>query len=190
VFDDGDFVIRAELRQDERLLWSGQPPQGLRLQTADAWLIPFSLLWGGFVIFWEASAIRIGAPLFFVLWGVPFIVVGLYFIFGRFWVDAKQRAATYYGITDSRIIIVSGLFSRSIRSLNIRTLTEVSLTKRRDGSGTIYFGPMSSLYAWWGGASWSPGMSRYMPPSIEVESNVQEVYDRIMAAQKTGNATA
>ena len=49
------------------------------------------------------------APFFFRMWGIPFVAVGLYMVFGRFFADAKQRSKTYYGVTSERVIIVSGL---------------------------------------------------------------------------------
>jgi hypothetical protein len=181
--EDADTAIRQDLRPDERLLWSGQPPQGVRLQAADAFLIPLSILWSGFAIFWEILVIVLGAPLFFTGLGVPFVILGLYLVVGRFWVDARQRARTFYALTDRRVVIISGIFSRSARSLAVHTLSDVALTKRKGGSGTISFGPMSPLYAWWGAAGW-PGTSRYAPPCFQLDGNVEEVYEKILAAQQ------
>ena len=134
-------IVQRELGPQERILWAGSPRAGLVFRPADVFLIPFSLLWGGFALFWEYSVLREGAPFFFGIWGVPFVLMGLYFIFGRFLVDKKQRERTVYGLTNERAIIISGLLAQTVKSLNLRTLTDVSLHERPDGSGTITFGP-------------------------------------------------
>src|SRR5258708_30915992 len=137
--------VERKLSPGEKLLWSGQPRFGIRLRGSDAFVIPFSILWCSFAIFWETMAVRKGAPVFFMLWGIPFILVGLYIVFGRFIADAMTRKKTFYGVTSERIIIITGLFSQEIKSLNLRTLTDVSLTERGDGSGTITFEPVYSI---------------------------------------------
>ncbi len=45
---DAGFTPRLE--RGERLLWTGQPAQGLLLTAANGFLIPFSLVWCGFVL--------------------------------------------------------------------------------------------------------------------------------------------
>ena len=129
-------VISEVLGGDERVLWTGRPRQGFLLRPADALAIPFSLFWAGFIVFWEMGVSRGKGNLFMELWGIPFVLIGAHMLVGRFFVDKWQRARTTYGLTSQRVIIVSELFRRSIKSLNLRTLADVSLTERPDGSGT------------------------------------------------------
>src|SRR3954471_6987431 len=90
---DPERRLRAErlLRRGERLLWVGAPDPAVRFTAADGFLVPFSLMWGGFAIFWEAAAFAGGTPFFFKLWGIPFVLVGVYFIAGRFVVKARRK---------------------------------------------------------------------------------------------------
>jgi len=183
---DATQVIQSELEPRERLLWTGQPAQGIKLRGSDIFMIPFSFLWGGFAIFWEYSVIEKGAPFFFMLFGVPFVLVGLYIMFGRFYVEAKQRAKTFYGVTNERVVIASGLFRKKVKSLNLRTLTDISLSESSNGSGSISFGYSSPFASMFGGMYW-PGMEQYMGPRFDLINNAKQVYQHIREAQK--NAT-
>ncbi len=175
--------ITPELDSSEKLLWTGQPRTGVFFRGADAFLIPFSILWCGFAIFWEFMVIRSNAPLLFRLWGIPFVIIGLYFVFGRFWVEALQRKKTFYGLTNERIIIISGLFTRKVKSLSLRNLSEVSLSEKADKSGSITLGPSNPLFAMFGGMTW-PGMGNFLPPSFEMIANAKAVYDLLRNAQR------
>jgi hypothetical protein len=181
-------ALAPHIDRDERLLWSGQPRHGLRFRAQDVFLIPFSLLWGGFAVFWEVMVIRTGAPFFFIIWGVPFVLVGCYIVFGRFFVDARKRARTFYGVTDERILIVSGAFIQQIKSLQLRTLTDVTLTQRGDGSGAITFGPTQFMNSFTGGTSW-PGTGRYVPPCFDMIEEAKEAYAIIRNAQRSASPT-
>jgi hypothetical protein len=176
--------VLAELGPNERLLWSGRPRQGLLLRGSDAFLIPFSLLWGGFALFWEAGVIGSGAPFFFMLWGIPFVLVGLYITVGRFFADAALRAKTFYGLTNERAIIISGLFSPTVKSLSLRTTNDITLSQRADGSGSITFGsgvPFANVYR---GMPW-PGMGTRLAPEFEQIPDSRAVYQLIRQAQQS-----
>jgi len=187
-------VIRGYLETGESLLWSGKPFQGVKLRSQDIFLIPFSLVWGGIAVFWEIMALGIffangeaeppprAVMIFLALFGVPVVLLGLYMIFGRFIVDARQRARTFYGVTDDRIIIVSGLFSQKLKSLNLRTLSDLAMSQKRDGTGTITFGPTHPFATFFGASSW-PGAGSYAPPRFAFIPNVAEVYRIIRDAQ-------
>jgi hypothetical protein len=187
MFQTPESIILPLLDPGERLLWSGQPRGGIRFRRQDVYLVPFSLFWGGFAIFWEIGVLtatsKASNPLatIFPLFGVPFVIVGLYLIFGRFYVDARNRARTTYGITSERIIIVSGLFSPQVKSLQLRTLSDISLTESRDGSGTISFGPTTFVRGFpmsWNGSGNSA-------PSFEMIEGAKGAYGIIRSAQRT-----
>ena len=181
--------VTGELASGERLLWSGQPRGGIRLTPADAFLIPFSLLWGGFAIFWEYRVFQTNAPFFFRLWGIPFVLMGLYLIVGRFFVDASRRSRTYYGLTDIRILIIAGSRSRSVTSLELGRLAQLGITEHSDRSGTISFGTYIGPMPGWVASSW-PGTSKQLPPRFEMIENVRTVYNSIREAQRTYGVTA
>ena len=182
-------VVRAQLAKNEKLLWTGQPRGGFRLRPSDAFLIPFSLLWCGFAIFWELSVLKQGGPAFFTLWGIPFVALGIYVVLGRFFVDAASRAHTYYGLTDERAVILSGLLNRQTKSLPLRAMSDVTLTERADGSGTITLGPSMGMYGWLGGSGW-PGAGRYQPPAFEMIEDAKRVYGLLRDAQSRGDSTS
>jgi hypothetical protein len=140
-------------------------------------------MWCGFAIFWEWSAFTSGAPFFFRLWGVPFVLAGLYFLFGRFLWDAYLRSHTYYGVSKQRILIVTGSRGGNVKSLSLRALADVHLRQKADGGGSIQFGFAGAfgVGAWFSGSGW-PGVPTM--PAFELLENVKHVYDIIRQAQR------
>lgn len=163
----------------EALRWTGRPPPGLRFERGDVLRVPLSLLWGGFAIFWEYLAFRGGAPLFFLLWGVPFVLVGIYIVAGRFFYNAYIRSRTYYGLTSDCALIVSERPGGGIERLYLPAIKSIRLTLRSDGSGTIAFGdPGSAPLRRW---NWSRDETM---PSFEAIPDARRVYELCSNAQR------
>lgn len=106
--DDARRQVAPYVRPDETLLWTGRPDPAKHLTGGDLFLIPFSLLWTGFAIFWMGAALAGGAPLPFALFGLPFVALGLYLVFGRFVVKARRKRQTAYGLTTRRALVAVG----------------------------------------------------------------------------------
>lgn len=183
MFHDSNRLVQDQLSADEKLLWTGRPPQGVMLQSGDLFAIPFSILWAGFAFFWETSVIASHAPFFFCLWGIPFVLIGLYITVGRFFFDARNRARTVYAVTDERVLIISGKEGSGVLSLDLRTLSNVSLQRATTGVGTITFGPEHPVYSRAGaGMRGWPGTP--LAPKFERIPDAKSVYDLIREAQK------
>ncbi len=175
--------IRAELGPGEQVLWSGQPQQGIVLRASDVFAIPFSLIWAGFAVFWLVTAMRSNAAPEFVLFGVPFVLIGVYIVIGRFLVEAKQRASTLYAVTPQRVIITSGLFAKKVKSLNLKTISDLSLSESSDGRGTITFGAQHPFAAMFGDMSSWPGAEQYLGPRFDLVQDARHVYELLRKAQ-------
>jgi len=163
-------------------LWAGRPRGGIKFTGTDAYRVPIGFLFTGFSIFFEIIAISMGGGLASAVWGIPFILFGLYMNFGRFPLDARRLNKTYYALTDRRIIIFSGLVSREVESISLRNLPNLVLDAKPDGSGTITFGdknPLTVMYgSIYGRVFLGPGV-----PAFEMIENASGVYDLILRAQ-------
>jgi hypothetical protein len=171
----------------EKLLWSGQPKQGMRLQASDAVMIPFSLMWGGFAIFWEAAALGLVAsnghphpkpPVFMALWGIPFVAIGLYMIVGRFFYDTALRRKTWYGVTDRRVIILKSLFNTNLTSFDYGNLANLNLVERGDHRGDILFGLPQAMATFGSRSSRNTAI-----PGFYQLTDVRKIFNQIRAIQ-------
>lgn len=154
----------------ESLLWCGRPSRSVLFSKRDAFLIPFSLLWGGFALFWNVGVWLGGAPLLFRLFGLPFLAMGLYMIFGRFLHARSQKKTTFYALTDHRVLI------RTKRGLSAQYLQDIpgeTLAANRGGNGSITFGPASGQRF-----DFSPVPAGFVFADID---DCREVYDQYQA---------
>jgi hypothetical protein len=141
--------LMQSLVSGEKVLWQGVPGRGIRFRRSDLFLIPFGLFFFGFAIFWETGALSSvgnarnappGFSVMFPLFGIPFILVGLYMVVGRFFWDAYCRRHSTYLLTNRRALIETNAFGRKLTSIILGDLPAVSLEERRDGSGSVVLG--------------------------------------------------
>ena len=168
--------IEAYLSRGERVLWRGAPATGIQFYSGDPLVIPFSLMWCAGAFFWEFSVLTKvpndhPGKWLFVLWGVPFVLVGLYITVGRFFDDAWLRRNTEYAVTNERVLILRGRLWRSLTSLPLKTLPPMTLSEVRNGVGSIRFGRAARLRA-------PP------PPAFALVANAKEVLSIIEDARR------
>jgi hypothetical protein len=140
------------LDTDERVRWSGAPWGGIMFRGSDFFFVPFSIFWTGFIVFWNVAlwvalglsrwdaAVNVATVIMFLIVGLVFLGFGYQFLIGRFVSDARERAKTLYALTDRRAIIAKGKRLNEIRGYELTRGAQISVSERRDGSGSITFG--------------------------------------------------
>jgi hypothetical protein len=179
-----DETINKELLSGERVLWSGRPDTKKIFSSSDLFLVPFSLLWAGFAIFWEYNAITINITrsglmgVVFPVFGGFFVVMGLYMMFGRFIYKFYDKKNTVYAITNKRILIVRGLFGKKVNALFIDKIDNVIKSNGSGGFGNIVFGNQQFGYGMYGNSGWplSYGHGITAPAFYDI-AEVDRVYD-------------
>jgi hypothetical protein len=181
-------ILAGHLAAGEHVEWTARPRGGVRLTRADAYLVPFSLLWGGFAIFWEVSAIEGGGGPFFVLWGIPFVAMGLYMIVGRFFYAAYRNRRTVYAVTDHRVLrVASNRRGDAVDAMYLSAIPSVSTTVGPHGRGDVLFGTASPGQRWYG----NTGLDAFNRGSgsvlafydVDDPGAVAELVDRLRAAR-------
>lgn len=175
-------AVQPELASGESIAWAGQPKPGVIFHKEDAFLVPFSLLWGGFAVFWEAAVSGFWGSgdksvwSFGVLWGIPFVLAGQYLIWGRFFYAAWLKRLTHYAVTSRRVIVVQDSWKRQMASAYIDALPTIVKQGGSNGIGTLSFAqaqPMWSNNRGWG--AWNGLSVGSVPTFVDIE-DVESVY--------------
>jgi hypothetical protein len=137
--------LQPYLRPGEQLLWCGRPDTAVVFTAADIIAIPFSIVWLGIAIAWQAGVRASGAPAAFRDLGVPFLLIGLYLVAGRFITRLFRKRKTVYGITSQRVIIQVG---GSFRESPVKGGSMAVRRRRHGRHATVVFEPFGSYYAY------------------------------------------
>jgi hypothetical protein len=170
--------IQPELMSGESIHWAATPNPKIIFHSDDWAMIPFSLMWTGLFVFWEAGALgywgksRHGGPdIFMSLWGMPFLVIGNYMVWGRFFVDAWLKRRTYYAVTNRRVLVVQ----EGPKKKMSMTFLESIPTIEREGTeiGTLWFGPKYPVIAARGRKT--RDVSRFSVGDVPVFADIEDV---------------
>ncbi|HPN61265.1 MAG TPA: helix-turn-helix transcriptional regulator [Bacilli bacterium] len=91
------------LQSGESLHWTGKPQSRLNFVTLPVTL--FGLFFLGFALFWTIAAMQTALEMAF--FGIPFIVVGFFLVFGKKTWMKRISGHVYYGVTNKRILILT-----------------------------------------------------------------------------------
>lgn len=146
-----DDLSRAVIREfaGEPIRWAGQPSARTAFwRSAAIWL--FAVPWTLFALFWETLALGSfsaigetgGGPwswfgLVFVLFGLPFIVVGFAMMAAPVWLARRARRSVWV-ITARRIALMTlGRRGATVRSILPLAIFAIERSERADGSGSL-----------------------------------------------------
>lgn len=139
-------MLNAQLDPGEGLLWSGAPnPVRMAASALPATVvgIPFT----GFAAFWIYTAFTMtskagsspGFPwVLFPLFGAPFLLIGLGMLAAPL-LAFVAAGRTLYAVTNRRAMIVSRLFSTSVRSYVHAEIHDLQRIERAGGEGDVFF---------------------------------------------------
>ena len=102
--------LRRAIEPGESVICVATPGRGVRLRRFDIIMIPHSVILSAIlVIVWIFPGGFAIHPALRALLSALFMLICFYLTVGRFLLDAKTRANTLFGLTNRRVIIVSGI---------------------------------------------------------------------------------
>jgi len=171
--------VQPEMWSGESVYWAGVPNPKVIFHSDDWAAIPFTLLWTGFFVFWEGNALGFwgrasragGADLFMSLWGIPFLIIGNYMVWGRFLLDGWLKRRTYYAVTNRRVLTLQEGWKRRTNWMYLEAIPAIE----REGAvtGTLWFGKKYPVVA--GRHQKTRSMSRFEMSDIPVFADINDV---------------
>lgn len=137
--------LENELAPGEMILWQGSPAPGTKLSGQMFGRI-FGVVWLLFALYWESTAIfatfsmrHMGIVGFiFPLFGLPFVVLGIYIVFVQPGKQQKKIKNSLYAITGQRLLILDAV-NGNLRSLPLSAIRSWNRQMRQNGYGDLIF---------------------------------------------------
>ncbi|MBA3649109.1 MAG: hypothetical protein H0W62_11265 [Chitinophagales bacterium] len=169
------------LKEDEKIIWTGQPKRGVQLRDADMLLIPMSIILVGFSLILNYTLLYYESPFTLKIIGVMLALASVYMCILRFFLSARKRARTFYCITNKRVLLKNERKKLNLKTLPLKNIERLDLTEEKDGSGFIILGNTNPLYPWLLGGFY---FVQEALPGLAMLPNVKEVYDILYSLVK------
>ena len=154
-------AIESEINADETILWAGRPNPDKMPKAGFYALYIFGTFWTLFSVFWVIAAFmgavysseNILFSIFFPLFGVPFVIIGIFILKMPAWLKQDMLNTAYF-ITSKRAVIIklsippeSLVFitkyftskNKTVMSFSKNELGSLKKVINADGSGNIVF---------------------------------------------------
>ncbi len=139
--------IKDYILADERLLWTGKPVKEIRLLPSEKIIMVFGAFWTAFSAFWIAMAYAGTAEMegdaimanIFPLFGIPFLLVGLYLMIISPIRAKRKRKNVEYALTDKRVLIFYNNKIQSLQAFKYNEIQNISFGCDADGVGIVTF---------------------------------------------------
>lgn len=128
------------LEPGEVILWQGAPDGRIRWSDLASLQTAFGVFFTLFSVVWIGFALSFGDAfgLIFVVFGLPFLLLGLYMAGARIPIEARMRRQTHYTLTNRAAYIGTVRFGR--RALERHALNgDMPLAIEDGDTGTVYF---------------------------------------------------
>ena len=130
-------LVRAELHDDERVLWQAQPIAAQRLRSGfGIWLI--GVPWTAFSVF--GTVVASHGSMLLAMFGLPFVAVGALMLSAP-WIARRTARHSVYVVTDRRVLLIEETIDLRGAHMKIKSVKPTGLERRQrtDGSGSILF---------------------------------------------------
>ena len=139
-FNDDYSFADFHIGVNDRVLWKGRPEKGITVRTDELLTIPFGIFFTIFACFWISMAMEAG---FFALFGIPFVLIGLYTMGGRLLVNEYMKRNTAYVITNKAIIRKRG---NKVDVWYGRDLADMHVFTHKNGTTSFMFSANHVVY--------------------------------------------
>jgi len=132
-------IFYPYLNPHEFIIWQGQPNPHRLLRPVDAIWIPLRFVYLLSTLSIERQLVQTHLPLVLKLIGLPFVILGLYWLFGRLIVRYVQRRITHYALTNYRVLCLRRTWQEQLKAVDLYRIPVVRMQRGWGTTGTIIF---------------------------------------------------